>query len=242
MPTGSLKGYDLYISYASSSYHRQNVVYKFPGRILKTTIRTVPTICFIILMVACNYQSVSARDIPAGKEKGFTKAYTNDIHNQRRDTLPGAKKMTKAETYDHIPADYDMRLTHIIAEPMTGDVIVSFYYMAVSKNPRANYRWELHSDGRLFVTHHSGKNISSEITFDRPLPKKPVKILSKNDITALYAQLKKSKFFGQPKFQKIFVEGGSYTILRARDKSSVHEVVYENVESPLIKYLYSITQ
>jgi len=150
--------------------------------------------------------------------------------------------MSNIETFDDLPENYDLRLTNLLDEAIPHDVIVSFYYVAVSKNPSNNYRWELHRDGRLYITRHSGKNPSFEITFDKPLPKKPTKILSKDKISALYKRFEETKFFEQPKFRKVFVQGGSYVILRVRRNNSLYEVVYENVESPLIDYLYSITE
>ena len=152
-----------------------------------------------------------------------------------------AKKVTNIETFDQLPEDYDPRLTAILSEPISDGVIVSCYYIAASKNPRNNYRWELHQDGRLFAVQHSGQNPSFEITFDQPLPSQPTKILSKDEIQTLYSQLEQAKFFDQPKLQRIPVEGGIYVILRVRQGDRTHEVVYENVENPLFKYLYSIT-
>jgi hypothetical protein len=148
--------------------------------------------------------------------------------------------MPKVETFDQLPENHDSRLSAILSEPMSDDVIVSFYYIAVSKNPRANYRWELHRDGRLFVVHHTGQNPLFEVPFDQPFPAEPARILADDEIHALYAQLEQANFFEQPELQRIFVEGGSYVVLRARRNNIFHQVVYENVEGPLVEYLYSV--
>jgi hypothetical protein len=150
--------------------------------------------------------------------------------------------MIKIETFERLPENYDSRLTPILREPIRDDVIVSFYYIAASKNPSPNYRWDLRRDGSLFLTRHSGRNPTFEVTFDRPLPKRPTKVLSQDEIEALRAQFERADFFNQPGFQRIFVEGGNYVIVRARRDGMAHEVVYENVESPLVVYLYSIAQ
>jgi hypothetical protein len=155
-------------------------------------------------------------------------------------TQLGAKKMTQIESQSQLPKDYDSRLTTVLSQPVPEDVIISFYYMAAAKSPHANYRWELHRNGRLFLVHHSGKNISFEVTFDQPLPSKPTKVLTNPEIQALYTQLEQANFFTQPGFQRINVKGGTYVIVRARRGEEFHEVVYENIEGPLVQYLYSI--
>lgn len=149
--------------------------------------------------------------------------------------------MTQIEIFDQLPANYDSRLTDIVRQPMPDDVIVSFYYISAAKDYSPNYRWELHQDGRLFLVHHSGKNIAFDVTFDRPLPLEPTHILTQAQIQALYSQFEQARFFEQPKFQKRpNVEGGSIVIIRARRGDIFHEVVYENVEDSLVEYLYSV--
>ncbi|MFP5271145.1 hypothetical protein [Coleofasciculus sp.] len=166
---------------------------------------------------------------------------SNNVKYQPQELRLEAKEVTNIETFDQLPEDYDPRLTAILSEAVPDNVIVSYYYIAASKNPRNNYRWELNQDGRLFAVQHSGQNPSFEITFDQPLPSQPTKILSKDEIQTLYSQLEQGKFFDQPQLQRISVEGGNYVILRVRQGDRFHEVVYENVENPLLEYLYSIT-
>jgi hypothetical protein len=152
-------------------------------------------------------------------------------------------QLADIERIDRLPEDYDSRLTAILREAVPDDVIVSFYYMAAAKNPSANYRWELHRDGRLFLVHHSGRNPTYENTFDRPLPKEPTKVLKESDIRALYDQLDQAGFFTQPTLQRVSsAQGGAYVVVRARDGDRVHDVVYQNIENPLIKSFYSIAQ
>ena len=85
------------------------------------------------------------------------------------------KKLVTIETLEHIPDDYDPRLTSILRDAVPDDVLVSFYNMAISETPHGNYRWELHRDGRLFVAYHSGEKKGIEKAFDRPLPKRPTR-------------------------------------------------------------------
>lgn len=150
--------------------------------------------------------------------------------------------MVKIETLEQLPHGYDPRLAAVLSEEVPDDVLVSFYYMNASPDPSANYRWELHRDGRLFYVEHSGKNITFENTFDRPLPKRPTKRLTDGDIRALYDQFDRADFFRQPGLQRPSpTEGGVYVVVRARRGDKVHDVVYENLEPPLVNYLYSIT-
>lgn len=150
--------------------------------------------------------------------------------------------MTTIQTFEQLPPNYDPRLTPILRESVPDNVIVSFYYMAAAKNPEANYRWDLHRDGRLFLVHHSGKNPTYENTFDRPLPKTPIHVLTDSDIGTLNNELDQSGFFDQPALQRTSsAQDGAYVIVRARRGDKVHDVVYENIENPLVKYLYSIT-
>ena len=143
------------------------------------------------------------------------------------------------ESFDQLPQPYDYRMETILSEPSPESTIVSFFYVAF-RDPRPNYRWELHQDGQLFFVRHSGQNIS-DVPFDRPLPLQPTKVLSSAEIQALYSQLEQADFFEQPKYQRRpRVEGGGYVLVRARRGDTFHEVVYENVEGPLVQYLYSL--
>lgn len=149
--------------------------------------------------------------------------------------------MSDFESFERLPAGYDRRLTAVLAEEMPEDVIVSFYYIGAGKNPSANYRWQLHEDGRLFLSRHSGQNLRSDVIFDRPLPNHPTTVLTADEIDDLYAHFEQSDFFQQPGFQRNpRAEDGSYVIVRARQDSRTYEVVYQNVEEPPVDYLYDI--
>jgi hypothetical protein len=150
------------------------------------------------------------------------------------------EKMTNIKTFAQLPENYDSRLTAILSEPIPDDVLMSFYYIAAAKSPHPNYRWDLHQDGRLFLVHHSGQNVSYEITFDQPLPLQPNTILSNDEIETLYSQLEQAKFFEQPGFQKTDAKDGNYVVVRVHMADKFHEVVYQNVEDPFVEYLYSI--
>ncbi len=152
--------------------------------------------------------------------------------------------MSGIETFDHLPEKYDPRVTDVLRQPLPADVIVGFYYMAAAKNPSANYRWELRRDGRLFLVHHSGKPAATGVTYDRPLPAKPAKVLTPAQMEKLRAELERAKFFEQPELQMTATKDGAYVIVRARRGEPPHEVahdvVYQNVEGPLVDYLYTI--
>jgi hypothetical protein len=150
--------------------------------------------------------------------------------------------MVEVNKRDQVPRDYDPRLTAILQEPVPDDVLVRFYYMAASKNPSANYRWDLHRDGRLFWVRHSGKDVTYENTFDRPLPKKPSRVLTEVEMCALEGQVERAGFFEQPGWQKPSLSrGGAYVVVRARRGDQIHDVIYENIENPFVEYLYSLT-
>ena len=161
---------------------------------------------------------------------------------QREASQHQEQPMANIETFAFVPPDCDPRILSLLREPVPKDVIVRFYYMAASKSPRANYRWDLHSNGQLFVARHSGTNLTMENTFDRPLPKTPTKRVTQDDIRSLYDQLERADFFNQPGLQRPApTEGGAYVVVRVRRSDQVHDVVYENIESPLIQYLYAVT-
>jgi hypothetical protein len=157
----------------------------------------------------------------------------------------GAKRgelMTRIQSHDTLPEDFDARVTKLLAEPLPDDVLVGFYYVAAGKSPHPNYRWQLTQDGALFVVHHSGKNPSFDITFDRPLPEKPTKRLDDGAVRALMAELDRADYFRQPAYQvDPRAEDGAYVIVRARRDGAVHDVVYHNVEGPLVQFLFGVT-
>lgn len=193
-------------------------------------------VSLFFMLMGC--QSEQSSSITNGKEgmQAISKP------NQPQELPLEEKEVTNIETFDQLPEDYDSRLRAILREPIPDDVIVSFYYMAAAKSPAPNYRWELHRDGQLFLVRHSGQNLTFEVTFDQPLPLEPTQILSNAEIQALYSQFEQVEFFEQPKLQRhLYAEDGSYVIVRARLGDKFHEVVYENVEGPLVEYLYSIT-
>jgi len=166
---------------------------------------------------------------------------SNNVKYKPQEPRLEAKEVSNIETFDQLPENYDSRLTAILREPIPEEVIVSFYYMG-ARNPYPNYRWELHRDGRLFLVRHSGQNLTFEVTFDQPLPLEPTQILSNAEIQALYSKFEQVEFFEQPKLQRhLYAQDGSSVIVRARLGDTFHEVVYENVEGPLVEYLYSIT-
>jgi hypothetical protein len=220
----------------SRQNHRQQLAKRIPAVLA----------CLSLFFMLMGCQSEPFPKLTTGKKEIQTvshptsEAPTKSAQIQQQPQLE-IKKMSQIETFDQLSESYDSRLTDIMRQSIPGDVIVSFYYISISKDYSPNYRWELHQDGRLFLVHHSGKNISFDITFDHPLPLKPTKILTKSQIQALNSQFEQAKFFEQPKFQKrLNVEGGSCVIVRVRHGDKSHEVVYENVESSLIEYLYSI--
>ncbi|HEY9650705.1 MAG TPA: hypothetical protein V6C95_08585 [Coleofasciculaceae cyanobacterium] len=189
-------------------------------------------IAMLVMLIGCHSKPSSSITTVNASSYG--------VQDQRQPQLE-VQEMTQIETFEQLPENYDSRLSDILRQQIPDDVIVSFYYISAAKDYSPNYRWELHTDGRLFLIHHSGKNISFDVTFDRPLPVKPTKILTNDQIQALYSQLEQARFFQQPQFQKrLNVEGGSCVIVRVRRDNRFHEVVYENVESPLVEYLYSI--
>jgi hypothetical protein len=198
----------------------------------------------LAVVVVCQSESPSSAVDQEKPEQTSSLAHENStsgVENQSPKHQPEETEMTQITTFERVPEDYDPRLTAILSDPIPNDVIVSFYYMAASKNPSANYRWELHRDGRLFVVHHSGQNPSYEITFDQPLPTQPTKTLTNGEIRELYAQLDRSDFFSQPGLQREpRARGGNHIVLRVRRGDTIHEVVYQNVEGPLVEYLYSI--
>lgn len=178
-----------------------------------------------------------------GCQKGFSKSPQIRSEDEK---ARGELEMGQIETFDRLPNEYDSRLNAILSEPLSPDIAVSFYSLAVSKNPKSNYRWELYKDGRLFVTYHSGTNLTYEEPFDQPLPTKPTKTLTDSEVNTLYQQLERARFFEQPELQRTRAKGGSFIILRARrfdadEDGMIHEVVYQNVESSLINYLFTIT-
>lgn len=206
-------------------------------------------ICWLVLMLAITTgcQSQAPSRIITQQEQLWDKSdltnpnSTIQAENQSQQYQTEDIEMTQIETFDQLPDNYDPRITTILSDPMPEGVLLSFYYIVASKNPRPNYRWELHRNGQLFLVRHSGQNPSFEVPFDRPLPSQPSQQLSDTDIQNLYAQLEQASFFDQPKLQKrTNVEGGSYVIVRARCDDTFHEVVYENIEDPLVEYLYSI--
>lgn len=202
----------------------------------------------LIMVINCK-QGQSFQTVISGKEgkqdtiDSIPPLLSNLVQDSQNESRLKQKEMDTIETFDQLPKNYDPRLTALFRDSVPEDVIVSFYGVAAGKNPKSNYRWELHRDGRLFVVRHSGKNPSYEVTFDRPLPKKPTKILSQEKIVEIYTQLDKVDFFNQPKLQrrpKVF--DGGYAIVRVRRGAEFNEVVYENVRGALEDYLYSITQ
>jgi hypothetical protein len=150
--------------------------------------------------------------------------------------------MTHIRSHETLPSEFDSRVTSLLAEPLPDDVLVAFYYVAAGKSPHPNYRWQLTRDGKLFVVHHSGKDLRYEVPFDQPLPRKPTKLLDDGAVRAVMDELDRADFFRQPGYQvDPRAEDGAYVIIRARRDNGIHDVVYHNVEGPLVQYFYGIT-
>ena len=151
--------------------------------------------------------------------------------------------MSETKSDNALPANYDSRVTTLLDQPLAEDVTLAFYYLNAGRSPHPNYRWELHRDGALFLVHHSGKNLQFDVTFDQPLPKSPTKTLSKAELAELDRKLEETKFFGQPGYQaNTRAEDGDIVIVRARRGSDTNVVVYENLPSPIVDYLYTVAQ
>ncbi len=213
--------------------------------------RNLSLLTFIsVLIAAVNCKQVSsscgelnARTAKRSSQDSIHEPTSNLVQEKQSELQLIHQTMDTIETFDLLPANYDPRLTAIFRDSVPVDVLVSFYAMAAGKNPGNNYRWQLYQDGRLFAIHHSGKNVLYDVTFDRPLPKKPTKILPQNKILELYAQFDHVDFFHQPKLQRRpNVYDGGYVIVRVRRGEEFNEVVYQNVGGKLEEYLCSITE
>jgi hypothetical protein len=141
-----------------------------------------------------------------------------------------------------LPSPFDQRVDAVLAEPVPDDVVVRFASVARAKLPFTNYRWDLNREGALFYVKHSGTNkVHWTTPFDRPLPARPSRSLGKAKVAEVLDELRKQGFFAHPGYE--LTEGtrdGQYVIVRARQDDRLHTVVYENVKSPLLDYLYGL--
>ena len=96
-------------------------------------------------------------------------------------------------------------------------------------------------DGRFFTIAHSGDNPQADIPFDQPLPTSPAGTLSIAKRDEIAARLDAEHFFTQARHQADpRAEDGAFVVLRARGAGGEHAVVWENVEPPLVEFLFTV--
>lgn len=150
--------------------------------------------------------------------------------------------MKKPVTSGPVPGKLDPRLERRDTSPLPPDALVRFQLMNRGKNPRPNYRWVLHEDGRLFLARHSGDTSGDYLTpFDTELPAKPTKVLPPGAVNEVKEQLGQARFLEQAPYylDKTVEDGGSY-VVTARINGKVYEVIYEAYSPPLVKFLSTI--
>jgi len=190
---------------------------------------------------ACSNSSAPANDLPRGPNADPKQPETPSSAQ----ASPAMAKTNDAQPSkgSALPADYDARVTGLLNQALAEDVLLAFYYLNKGKNPRVNYRWELHRSGALDLVHHSGKNPTFDVPFDQGLPSAPTMQLDGDRVSEIERKLQETDFFRQPAYQADpRVEDGDIVIVRARRHSGTHVVVYENTPSAIVEFLYGIAQ
>jgi len=140
-----------------------------------------------------------------------------------------------------LPDSLDKRVAAVVAAPVAADVLLSYAYVARAKSPSGNFRYELHEDGRIFSVEHSGAGRDWQVPFDEPLPDEPERVVDAKKIAEVRRVLEEHGFFAHPGYEaRVGTKGGAYTIVRARKNGELHTVVFENVKSPLLDFLYDL--
>lgn len=131
-----------------------------------------------------------------------------------------------------LPDQLDARVKPFVA-PLESGFVVEKLYLNRGKNPRINSRWRVDEAGRLFVSAHSGNDPQFAVPFDSDYPKKPAKQLKPAQLAALWDALEAAGFWSLPAHvARPRVEGGAYTIVRARRGEKVHQVLFEATDPP----------
>lgn len=193
--------------------------------------RTLALALFVALLVGCD--SIAGRSEPV--------LATNVASERSPSPAQGAVSMDRRMRAGPVPSELNVRLQRRDTTPLPSGALVKFQQISRGLDPRYNYRWVLYDDGRWFLARHSNDESDWQTPFDTELPTSPTKRLSANVVDQVKAELRKASFLTEQPYQEDpTVEDGSYFIVTARLDGNEHEVIYNAVYSPLVKFLRTI--
>jgi hypothetical protein len=167
-------------------------------------------------------------------------ALAPDAPRDAAPTTDGSLLMPSDHKRGPIPQTLADRLPDLITAPLPDDVVLALADVGRVKDPSQNVRWQLTSDGRLFLVRHGGTNRS--VAFDRPLPAKPTATLPPDEVATLLAAVNDAGLFDHPGYEEVPASGGTLLVIRARRGTDVHTVVLVNVRTPLTERLQAVAQ